>query len=452
MKGKRKMLLAAVLSVLTALCVQFPAFAGNYGFKVPHKVLYVGETQTVKTYGYSGKVYYSSGNKNSFTVSENGVIKALAPSVSSGITLKVSAAGNKQVTSTKLIIKKPYFTGKLKVTAGETTKLAFHSNLLQKVSWSSSSTNVVRIVSTSTPNGQYCTVKGVKAGTALVKASYCGSTYTCKVTVSSPNVTPTPTPTPRPTPSPTPKPEPEDTLTASPQTQTCKRVARVTLKHSKGGTFNVSVSPEDVAYAKWGKTEKKGEMTAYIIGKKNDTAVVTFTHKDTGKKTSAKVTFTGMELTASDCVTYLTERLQSRKSDTLKTARNGYSCSSSIALNKKGAVVFKTVLKGKNDSGTIRLIMNKAFTSGKLIYAGKASGNGKAFRLTAKILPGTCKRNETLPIKAEGNEAKLSKAKQKNIGNTAKDAAFFSWNLLLADSLSLDLNSLGFDSYEAVYE
>ena len=442
-----------ILSILI-LAGAFPVAAAKYGFHVPYKTLYVGESERVSTYGYTGRIYYYTGNKNCFTVDDAGLIRAVGPSVSSGITLRIYTAGNKQSLSTKLVIKKPYITGYTKLEQNRTTVLTFHSNMMSAVQWRSSRPDIVSIQSCSTPRQQKCTIRALKSGTSTLSAVYLGHTYTFQVTVPEKKVTPTPTPKPTPKPTPRPQPPKREVFSVSPTRVTCKKVARVLLTVTQNGQFNVSTSPAGSAEARIGDRVSKTVYPVYITGSRNGVTTAVFRHGVSGSTCSAEVTFTGVNMSAQDCRDDIKRQITSGRTPRILNQKyGGYTCSSRIAYQTaKNRFVFVSDVKNGTISGKLTLQMNSKFTKGTLTFKGKYLKNGKPFTAKASLVPGNYERGDTLRFSVTKRAPGLSKNKTVNLSNSAKDAAFFMWNMILANDYGFDLSSIGFSQYSAVYK
>ena len=134
-------------------------------------VLYEGNTKTIKLTGAYTKVTWSTSNKNVATVSNGKIVAKKAGTVH--ITAKI---GNKSYVC-KVTVKNLSLTNtKLDLNEGDTKTINL-TGAYQKVTWSTSNKNVATVT-----NGK---VVAKKAGTAVIKATHNGKTYSCSVTVKS---------------------------------------------------------------------------------------------------------------------------------------------------------------------------------------------------------------------------------------------------------------------------
>ena len=225
------------------------------------------------------------------------------------------------------------------------------------------------------------------------------------------------------------------------------------ITSSSGFTVNLSGQGGIVAHkwGEWGVGGDRNRVRVYLLGKSNGTADLVFRINDTRTTASSRITVAGMEKSAGE-LRSLTADVISRSKGKLSFngSKFGYAYSGTIRY-KNGRFIFTDKLNNDKIKGTVRLTMNKKFTSGEVTFKGIIKSGNKSFTAKATILPDEYVIGSKPVVQITKNGKKVRKA---TIANNLYDALSTSasiWNMVLMEQTQTDLRSIGFTKFIGKY-
>lgn len=217
------MILCAVLSVSASAASKVKLNKSSLSLKV-------GETYTLKLSGTTKSVKWSSTKTSVAKVSSKGKVTA----VGSGTATVRAKVGSKTYSCKVTVAKVTLNKTSLSLTMGKTSTLKL-SGTTKSVKWSSSKTSVAKVSSTGK-------VTAVFPGTATIKATSGGQTYSCKVTVTNVNT----------------------------------KTSKLTFKTTDGGMFILGTSTSRITF----KLKKSSANVVVSVKKSSGTTVYKKTYKN----------------------------------------------------------------------------------------------------------------------------------------------------------------------------
>ena len=459
-----KMLLCIVLGILLAL----PALADTTTAKTnttaastaspkvtcPKTYLRFGDSVQLKASNFKGTVSWTSSDTSIATISSTGLVKVVAnKSASVRFTAKYGTAFA-YVTVPIRRINLNWSAKTLKV--GESFQLILY-NAGHKPGWKTANTKVAAFAANSITADGKATIVAKGVGKAVVTATYNNVKFSCLVTVTSSGSSSGSSGKKNTQPSNQNKKKetrPKYTVTASTDQLSIQTAGYVDVTATGEKNLAIECDTNIVTgkFGDWGTGDKKNTIRVYFFGVNDGSADVRIRNKSTNASAIVRVNVQAMKLTQAQRREKLGELLDAKNKDQIRVKGDlqGYRYYSYVAYNKGSKVfTFRAKMRDKTNRCTLKLVMNKKFTTGTLTATIENLSSKKKYTATAKVAAKKYTDDRTLKVTVKKNPNKVKTKTITKTVNTTMDVAMKTWDLILRENCSYHLAGIGFDAYRA---